>query len=331
MPIASMVGLPISGWLVARFDSRIPLSIAFILLGLSIFGIAFAPSVVMLIASLSVFSFSLRILNVSMNTQAITLQKMFDKKINGSFHGLWSTGGIVGLIVATVLLKFNVPMNIHLSVIALITIITTLATYRFLVTNDRATSGNKIVIGKPDPYIGYLGLLVFFAAICEGGMFDWSGQYFHDVIGVEVYTTGHLLFMVWMALSRFASDYLIVKLGMPKMYALSAFLIIAGIAIATLQPYYYSTLFGFSLVGFGAGPVIPMTFLLAGGSRKYSTGMAVSLLATYSIVGMLIGPSVIGYISELSNLRVAFVTFALAAFMLIPISRLFFRHKRSLE
>ncbi|RAW02955.1 MFS transporter [Pseudochryseolinea flava] len=331
MPIASMIGLPISGWLVARFDSRVPLSIAFTLLGVSVFGIAFSPKVIFLVMSLGVFSFSLRILNVSMNTQAITLQKMFDKKINGSFHGLWSTGGIVGLLFATLLLRWNIPMNIHLSIIAAITIVTTIVTYRFLVTNDRATSGNKIIFGKPDPYIGYLGLLIFFAAICEGGMFDWSGQYFHDVIGVEVYTTGHLLFMVWMALARFASDYLIVKLGMPKMYALSALLIIVGIFIAIVFPYYWPTLIGFSLVGFGTGPVIPMTFLLAGGSRKYSTGMAVSLLATYSIVGMLIGPPLIGYISEALNLKLAFITFALAAFMLIPISQLFFRHKRSLE
>ena len=33
--------------------------------------------------------------------------------------------------------------------------------------NDRQTEGNKIIFGKPDKYILTLGLLVFFAAICE--------------------------------------------------------------------------------------------------------------------------------------------------------------------
>lgn len=331
MPIASMIGLPISGWLVARFDSRVPLSIAFILLSFALIGIGFAPNTFLLVAAISVFSFSLRILNISMNTQAITLQKQFDKKINGSFHGLWSTGGIAGVLFTTLLLTLKVSMGIHLLIIGILTVIVTYLAFRYLITNDRATSGNKIIFGKPDPYIVYLGLLVFFAAICEGGMFDWSGVYFKEVVGVEIFTLGYLLFMICMAISRFASDYLIVKIGMPKLYVISALLICTGIAISTLLPMFWTAMLGFCLVGFGTASVIPMTFLLAGGSRKYSTGMAISLIATYSIVGMLIGPPMIGYIAHAFNLKISFIAFALSGLMLIPISQLFFRHKRSLE
>ena len=61
--------------------------------------------------------------------------------------------------------------------IAAATLVITFFSYRFLLQNDRAKSGNKLILGKPDPYIAYLGLLVFFAGICEGGMFDWSGIY----------------------------------------------------------------------------------------------------------------------------------------------------------
>jgi MFS family permease len=331
MPIASMIGLPISGWLVARFDSRVPLAIAFVLLAFALAGIGFAANTFVLVGAISIFSFALRILNISMNTQAITLQSLFDKKINGSFHGLWSTGGIVGALITSLLLPFEVSISMHLLVIACITIVTTYFAFQYLITNDRAPSGNKIIIGKPDPYIVYLGLLVFFAAICEGGMFDWCGVYFKEVIGYEIFTLGYLLFMITMATSRFVSDYLIVKLGMPKMYVLSATLICTGIAIVTLLPFFWTALFGFALIGLGTGSVIPMTFLLAGGSRKYSTGMAISMIATYSIVGMLVGPPMIGYIAHALNLRISFIAFAIAGLMLIPISQMFFKHKRSLE
>jgi MFS family permease len=331
MPIASMIGLPISGWLVARFDSRIPLAIAFVLLACALAGIGFATNTFALVAALSVFSFALRILNISMNTQAITLQKLFDKKINGSFHGLWSTGGIAGALITTLLLPFQVPIGIHLLIIAVFTVVATYFAFQHLIQNDRAPAGNKIIIGKPDPYIVYLGLLVFFAAICEGGMFDWCGVYFKEVIGYEIFTVAYLLFMITMATSRFVSDYLIVKLGMPRMYLLSALLICSGIAVVTLLPFFWTALFGFSLVGLGTGSVIPMTFLLAGGSRKYSTGMAISMIATYSIAGMLVGPPMIGYIAHAFNLKISFIAFALSGLMLIPISQMFFRHKQSLE
>ena len=328
MPISSLMGLPVSGWLVSRYDSRVPLTAGFIMMAIALTLIGFAVNTFMLIASICIFSFSLRILNISMNTQAITLQKKFDKKINGSFHGLWSTGGICGVGISTLFVAWQVPMFIHLLIISVVTMVATFFCSRHLIQNDKAPSGNKLVIGKPDPYIVYLGLLVFMAAICEGGMFDWSGVYFKEVVHEEIFTLGYLLFMIFMALSRFASDKLVERLGMPINYIISSCLIVSGIGLATLFPTFWPSMIGFCLVGFGTAAVIPMTFLLAGNATKYSAGMTISIIATYSIVGMLIGPPLIGYLSQAFSLRVAFALFAVAGAMLIPISRLFFGIKQ---
>jgi MFS family permease len=196
--------------------------------------------------------------------------------------------------------------------------------------NDRTTTGNKLNLGKPDPYIVFLGLMVFLAAICEGGMFDWSGVYFREVVGIELFTLGYLTFMIFMASSRFLTDRLIETIGMPRMYFLSACLIVVGILVAVVFPEFWPCMIGFCLVGFGTAAIIPMTFLLAGSSQKYSAGLAISIIATYSTVGMLIGPPLIGYIAHALQLRVAFITFALAGFLLIPVSQLFFRYQRAL-
>jgi MFS family permease len=331
MPISSLIGLPISGWLVSRFDSRIPLGFAFVLLSISLGLIGFATHVFVLVSAICLFSFSLRILNISMNTQAITLQKQFDRKINGSFHGLWSTGGILGVGFSTLLVAFEVPMNIHLLIVSSITLVVTVVALRFLIRNDRTSSGNKLILSKPDPYIIYLGLLVFFAAICEGGMFDWSGVYFREVIGEEVFTLGYLTFMIFMALSRFISDRMMETIGMARSYIFSALLICFGVSLAIIFPTFWPSIIGFCFVGFGAASIIPMTFLLAGNSKKYSPGMAISIIATYSIAGMLIGPPLIGYLSHAFNLRIAFIAFAFSGLMLIPVSQLFFRHERSIQ
>src|SRR5687767_14119327 len=112
MPVSSLIGLPFSGWLVSRYDSRIPLASGFILLSFGILAIGFAPTTPLLVASICLLSFSFRILNISLNTQAIHLQKQFDKKINGSLHGLWSTGGIAGVGFSTVLVGFDVRMDL---------------------------------------------------------------------------------------------------------------------------------------------------------------------------------------------------------------------------
>jgi MFS family permease len=330
MPISSLIGLPISGWLISRYDSRIPLAFAFVTLGLALLSIGFAATNVSLVASLCVFAFSMRVLNISMNTQAITLQKQFDRKINGSFHGLWSTGGIIGVGFSTLMVALNVTMGNHLLIVAVTTLVTTFFCYKFLLRNDRAVSGNKLILGKPDPYIVYLGFLVFLASLCEGGMFDWSGIFFKEVVKVEIFTWGYLTYMMCMALSRFASDRVVEKIGMAKTFVISACLIFTGILLAIIWPSFWPSMLGFCLVGFGTAAVIPMTFTLASGSTKYSPGMAISIIATYGIAGMFIGPPLVGYLAHAFDLRVSFLVFAFSGMMLIPISQLFFRYRKTL-
>ena len=52
--------------------------------------------------------------------------------------------------------------------------------------------------------------------------------------------------------------------------------------------------------------------------------MAVSIISTYSIVGMLLGPPLVGYLAHAFNLKVGFILFLFAGLMFIPISQLFF-------
>lgn len=330
MPISSLMGLPVSGWLVSRYESRKPLVVGFIFLAGALTSVGFAKSKILLITSLCVFSFCMRIINIALNTQAVTLQKKFDRGINGSFHGLWSTGGIVGVGFSTLLVGLNVGMGVHLLIVALLTVAASFYSYRFLLHSDRSASGNKLNIGKPDPYIVYLGLLIFFAAICEGGMFDWSGIYFREVVKEELFTLGYLTFMICMALSRFISDKAIEQMGMAKLFIISSLFIFFGIGLAVAFPGFWTSLLGFCLVGFGTAAIVPMTFTLASGSKKYSPGMAISLIATYGIAGTFLGPPLIGYIAHAFSLRVSFLTFALAGLMIIPVSQLFFKYKKSL-
>lgn len=329
MPVSSLIGLPLSGWLVSKFDSRIPLTAAFIVNALSLLLIGLADTTLSLIMALFLFSFSMRIFNIAINTQAINLQRAYGRKINGSFHGLWSTGGIVGVAYTTLLVALDISIVPHLLSVAVASILINVYSYRFLLRNDRSESGNKLAFGKPDPYIMNLGLLVFFAAVCEGGMFDWSGIYFQKVVNVEIFTSGYLIFMAFMAFSRFVSDRIIEKIGMPSTYILSAVFVVSGISLAILFPSFWPAMIGFSLVGFGTASVIPMTYTLAGASQKYSPAMAISLITTFGIIGMLTGPPLIGYLAHAFNLKISFITFAIAGLMFIPISQLFFRVHRA--
>lgn len=328
MPIGSLIGLPITGWLVSKYNSRVPLAVGYGLNCVAMAFIGFTHNTISLVAAVVLFAFTSRIFNISMNTQAITVQKLFDKKINGSFHGFWSTGGIAGVAFSTLLLSLNVSIQIHFVMVAGVMLLITIYAYNFLLKGDRSESGNKIILGKPDPYILCLGLVAFFSAICEGGMFDWSGIYFQQVLNLKIFTYGYLIFMLFMASSRFLSDLIIGKIGMFGTYIMSALFIIAGISMAVIIPQFWTAMIGFSLVGFGTASVIPMSYSMAGNSKKYSAGMAISIIATYYITGMLLGPPLIGYLAHAFGLRIAFIVFGFCGLMLIPVSQLVFKYQK---
>lgn len=328
MPVGSLIGLPITGWLVSRYDSRIPLTIGYALNSLAMALIGFTHNTVALVVAVVLFAFTSRIFNISMNTQAITVQKLFTKKINGSFHGFWSTGGIAGVAFSTLMLALNAPIQLHFTIVAGITLLMAAYSFRFLLKGDRSSSGNRIIIGKPDPYILCLGIVAFLSAICEGGMFDWSGIYFQQVLHVKIFTYGYLIFMLFMAMSRFLSDLIIGKIGMAATYLMSAVFIISGILMAIVIPHFWIAMIGFSLVGFGTASVIPMSYSMAGNSRKYSAGMAISIIATYYITGTFLGPPLIGYLAHAFGLRIAFIVFGFCGLMLIPVSQLVFKYKK---
>lgn len=328
MPISSLIGLPFSGWLVSKFNSRNPLIISFLFYCLALFFIGYATNIIFLSFSLFLFSFSMRIINIAVNTQSISLQKEFKNKIIGSFHGLWSLGGLIGVGFSTLMVKFDVSMKNHLLIMAVFSLIVGLTSYQFLMKNDKPTSGNKLILGKPDTFILLLGILVFLAAVCEGGMFDWSGVYFKEVIKEEVFTLGYFIFMVFMASSRFVSDKIIDVIGMRKAYIISSLFISTGISLVIIFPYFWPAIIGFSLVGIGVAAIIPMTYALAGTSKKYSAGMVVSIISTYGIVGMLLGPPLVGYIAHVFNLKVAFVLFLISGLLIIPISQLFYKTQK---
>ncbi|HKG07641.1 MAG TPA: MFS transporter [Pedobacter sp.] len=331
MPVGSLIGLPISGWLVSKYNSRVPLTVGYGLNGLSLALIGFAHNTFSLVLAITLFAFTTRIFNISVNTQGLTLQKRFENKILGSFHGFWSIGGIAGIALSTLLLTLDVAIQYHFLSVAILMVLISIYSYRFLLKGDRSETGNKLVLSRPDPYIFYLGVVVFLCAICEGGMFDWSGIYFQEVIKSDIFTYGYLIFMTFMATSRFLSDIIIGRFGMPRTYIMSAAFIVLGICMAIIFPTFWTAMIGFSMVGFGTASIIPMSYALAGASKKYSPGMAISIIATYSITGMLLGPPLIGYLAHAFNLRVSFVIFALCGVLLVPITRMFFSHQAKID
>ena len=62
---------------------------------------------------------------------------------------------------------------------------------------------------------------------------------------------------------------------------------------------------GFALIGLGFSSIAPIIYSWAGKSNKVAPNLAITSIATIAFIGLFIGPTLIGFLSEILTLRYA--------------------------
>lgn len=313
LPIGSLVALPLAGWAVHRFGSRMVIlaSSTGYMTFLPLIG--FSDSIFMLIPVIVVFGMIGNMMNISLNTQALALEDSYGRSILASFHGLWSLAGFTGAGIGAGMIYFDILPKFHYLVIAFIVASTILSAKSFLINESRAGGGGGLVLKKPDDLLLRIGLIAFLGMLAEGCMFDWSGVFFKKVVEIEpgLVALGYVSFMGAMASGRFLTDRIINKIGRIKMLRFSGTLIFLGLLLSVMFPLPVTATVGFLMVGFGVAAIIPIAYSTAGRSKLYSPGVALAMVSTISFFGFLLGPPLIGYIAELFDLKISFTLIAI--------------------
>ena len=132
LPVGSFVSLPVAGWLVARFGSRIVVIISALLYCLILPVLGLANSKIQLAITLFAFGMSGNMLNISMNTQAVSTESFYGRTIIASYHGIWSLAGFSGAAIGTLMVSLGLRPVQHFLVINIICLLIVLSASRFL-------------------------------------------------------------------------------------------------------------------------------------------------------------------------------------------------------
>lgn len=312
LPVGSMLALPVAGWLVHAYGSRVVVLVATCLYALFLPLLGWAPGFWSLAGGLALFGFAGNLLNISVNTQAIGVQAGYGKPIMASFHGLWSLAGFLGGALGTLLIRWRQTPLWHFLLVAGAGVLLTVLAHQRTLPQDTGAEAGGPSLRRPEPYLLRVGLIAFCGMLCEGCMFDWSGVYFQRVVQPDatLVTAGYVACMSTMALGRFISDYLTHRLGSRRMLQFSSLLITMGLLLAVAWPAFVPAVAGFLLVGFGIASVTPLAYSAAGRATTVSPGVALAMVSTIGYLGFLLGPPLIGLVAEVSSLRVSFALVA---------------------
>ncbi|WP_373291745.1 MFS transporter [Nocardia rhizosphaerihabitans] len=96
---AALVGMRLAGPAADRFGSRTLVALAATTISVTVIGPALAANPVTLAIALACFGFGNGALDVSMNTQAVHVERAYHRPIMSAFHAMFSCGGFVGALV----------------------------------------------------------------------------------------------------------------------------------------------------------------------------------------------------------------------------------------
>lgn len=311
LPAGQFLMMPFSGKLVTHFGSRKVILFALPLYALCLTNLGLATQGWHLAAGLFLFGVCGNMCNISINTQGVEAEKLYDRPIMSSFHGGWSLAGFTGALAGLAMINLKVLPYLHFwMVIALVSVIFSSNYHRLIGAKSPqplAASGKKF-FSKPDSTLLQLGVIGFCSMASEGAMFDWSGIYFKDVVKApsSLVILGYTSFMIMMASGRFIADGLVARFGRKHLLQVSGLLISSGLFLSVIFPYLVTSTIAFMMVGLGVSSIIPSVLSAAGRQHNVAPGIALATVSSVSFLGFLMGPPLIGYISAAAGLRYSF-------------------------
>lgn len=322
IPLGQITGMIFSGVLVSKFGSKRILNLAITGYCLSLLAIGSAANELMLMASLVLFGFLGNFSNISINTQGVTIESMYTKPIMASFHGGWSLAGLTGGAVGLAMTSSAIPPLPHFALIALIVIIGTRINIGYLQPDVRRSAEKENGRKKPELFLFWLGTVAFCGMAAEGAMADWSGLYLKDIVHMPHYLAplGLTVYMVTMATGRFFVDRFTQIWGRKKVLQAGGMLIFTGLSLAVIYPHPALTLIAFMVTGMGTASIVPTVYSVAGRKTKIPTSIALTFVSSISFLGFLMGPPLIGYISEATSLRHSYSLIGLAGICIVVLA-----------
>lgn len=319
--VAAMVN---AGHLIARHGSQATLRIFAVTTIFPLLLVALAPSVWLAAPALIYFGATIGAMDVSMNSNAVAVERALGKAVMSSSHGFWSLGGFAGGGLGGLFIQ-NFGYLSHATFAAIVAAVIVAAAWSYVVPDKHPQAEEKGSFRWPREGAIYLiGAIALICMNAEGAVLDWAALYLRQEQASDIATAGFAFaaFSGAMAIMRFAGDGIRNRYGAVQTFHASNIIAAAGMLVAGLSPWPWLSIAAFALSGLGIANTIPILFSAAGNHRGLSHGAGMSVVTTMGYSGILVAPSLIGFVGGQVGFRPVYVVVALLIALTIPLARM---------
>ena len=304
--IGSMISMPLIGRATTRWGSgRVTTAMAFVSY-LFIVGPGLAWNLPSLFGALLLWGVAAGGLDVTMNAQAVQVEKSYGRPIMSSFHAWWSVGTVTGTVAGSFGTGLGISLARQQFGLALLVALVTLWSMRQFIADHRseeyAAGGSRVFEFR----LVLLGLAGICALLAEGSAGDWSPVYLRDDLKVAAGHAGlaYGAFTLLMTLGRLVGDRVVHRLGRARSLGLLAAVGTVGMSAGLLAHNLAGAMVGFGCLGLGLSVLVPVFFSTAADGPG-AAGPKLAVVSSFSYLGFLIGPAALGPLASATSIHSA--------------------------
>jgi MFS family permease len=328
-PVALVLVAAVADRLIDRFGSARLTAAGGVAMPLLPVAFGLAGSMAALMGALFAFGAAGGLLDVSVNAQAVRVERGYGRPLINSFHACYSFGGLLGALFGGLFAWAGIGPAATFAAVGVPLAVLAAAARSGLLRGPeaRASGGSYPVRDRPGRdragpgaagspgrrrrgtslRIAVLGLLALCSLVGEGAAGSWSAVYLRDNLATSAgfAALGYAAFSVTMAVGRLSGDRLAARFGRGRLVTGGGLAAAAGLALALAWVSPVAGLTGFALFGAGLSSTFPELLSAAGNVETERSGSGIARVAGAGYLGLLAGPVLIGGCASLTGLRFA--------------------------
>lgn len=329
-PFGAIFASALPAPLIRRFGARRTALGSTAILAAAFSLIGFAPHPLLVAAAMFAAGFADAVTDAAQNVHGLRVEDYNGKSIINSLHALWSLGAAAGGVVATWAASQGVALPVHLIAATLVNLGIALFAMRLArlpeqfnrpepdadaPTSTRLTGAMWLAIIP-------LALLAIVGVLPEEVAMNWAALYLVQVVGTPLGLAGvgFVVMLTAQTIGRFLGDPLSDRFGVVPVMRVGGVLILLGGVLVIAFPVLPVVLLGFAMAGYGCATVVPAAYAAAGRLPGLPEGAGVTIASWLLRIGFLGASPLIGFVSDLSSLRIALVILGLGGFAVLLLS-----------
>jgi fucose permease len=309
-PLGSVSAMLVSVRLLPNFGSKRMVRAG--LLGYVVTGpfVGLAGSLPVLFATLYMWGASQGTLDVSMNTQAVAVERASGRPLMSGFHACWSIGTLAGAGIGVIGVAAGVPLSGQLLVLGL-PVLVVVGALTARLAPDTTLSASSPAIDTPTRRLSrsvvVLGAIACASMLCEGATADWASVYLRGPLhaSAAIAGLGYTAFSLTMVVVRLSGNSLLARFSVRHVLPFLAAIATLGVGAGLLGNDEVSAIAGFGCLGVGLALIVPTVFSAAGRLPGLNAGTAIATVSACGWIGFVCGPPLIGELASATSLSVA--------------------------